>query len=73
MVIELNPGPTLVLIVVVFERNPTRQTTGATGSISLTVPVVYQVIYILAPGIMGQRREFESPRVRTRINFRLVH
>ena len=34
---------------------------------SLTAPVVYQVI--LEPGI-GQFREFEPPRVRTRIYFR---
>ena len=34
---------------------------------SLTYPVAYQVI--LEPGI-DQFREFESPRIRTRINFR---
>ena len=63
----LTQGPTLVLIVVVLECNPTRPPGRPTGFISLTAPVAYQVI--LEPGI-GQLREFEPPRVRTRMNFR---
>ena len=66
----LTQGPKLVLVVVVSSVTPLDHRgdrlyiTHCPGGVSG---------YILEPGAIGQLREFESPRVRTPINFRLLY